>query len=104
MPFSPLNGLQDALKKKEASINKLERPYLSEDLKTIINQQLKVLEKNITDSAITRAQISFFDSASGQRALWAGSVLALDKENRQLLLDNNKTINIEDILDLEIFS
>lgn len=99
MPFSPLNGLQKALREKEESINKIERPQLSEDLIESINIKLKDLEKNITDSSISKAQISFFES--GKMTSWTGTVVGFNKELGKLQLEDNSAVNIEDIIELE---
>lgn len=101
IPFSPLNGLQKALREKERSVGLIIRPELSDEMKDDIDKKLKYLDRCISESRITKAQISFFNN--GRKNILKGPVEMIDRRSKRILIDH-QDLKFEDILEINVLA
>ncbi len=91
LPFSALNGFNEALKEKEIEI--VERKELSEEMIYEISNKLSMLEKGMT------VEIEYY--CNKQYIKQIGVVEKIDTIKKELIIDKN-SISFIDILILDI--
>lgn len=88
MPFSPLNGLDKALRKKELKIQKEREPELFDDFKELVNNQLNYLSQfNLNDHKII-GTAKYFENNQSKTVI--GKIKKIDNKNRFIVVDGTK--------------
>jgi len=99
-PFSALNGYDDMIKEK--TIVKDKKIYLTEDEKILLNNKLILLNQNIKNKP--NVVITYFDSDKRNSGIYKTIEVRLKKIDiisQQLILEDNKKILFENILDIK---
>ena len=91
MSFAALKGFEEALREKEKIVVK--KKTLSEDMKIVISNRLKLIEKN------DMVKVIYF--CSGEYLKIQGLVSKIDYTFQELMIVKNK-INFNDIYELRI--
>lgn len=92
-PFDALNGFHEALRLHKYNINKKERPILSEDQFTTMNVTLM-------ESLRNKSEIEIYYFEDGYIKNIFGHIKKIDYIFKNISLDNNIKIEIDDIVDL----
>lgn len=92
LPFSALNGLEEALERKRKEIEKEDRVFLSEEKEKEINTTLISLEKN------DRVRIKYHNGIKYETK--EGVVIKKNEVDETILLENEE-IYLSDIVSLE---
>lgn len=99
-PFSALTGYDDLLSSATKTYDK--KMTLSEDKKSIINDQLLHITKNIKTTPF--ATFVYFNRCNNQNVgkyiEVSGKVKKIDLSNKIIILTNNINIPIDDIIDI----
>ena len=99
-PFSALTGLENAVKETARFTEK--KKEIDEELKVILDNKLKIIQKQI----LNRPQITFTyyipdnKKEGGKYVEVTGNVYKIDIYNEEVLLENGIIIPINEIIDI----
>ena len=99
-PFAALSGYEDAV--IETARITTRRIYLSEEEKSIINEKLNIIDKNISNRP--QVTLTYFiqdkKKEGGSYISITGNVRKIDPISNQIILVDNKKINILDLINI----
>lgn len=100
MPFSPLNGLNKALRERELKLTYIEKPELFEEGKEKINRVLEEAYRVLEEGRDVYIEIVFFNGNNKEKI--KGNVKRIDKDNKVLSIEH-RILPFNNILDIVIF-
>lgn len=101
-PFSALTGYSDAIKETARITD--EKIELDENQKKIINSKLQII-KNKIDLKPTISLVCFKQDKKKQGGSYItikGTIKKIDIQNQKIIMDDNKKIDINDLIDIKI--
>ena len=102
-PFAALTGYDEAIKNSVIIPNK--KIILNEEEATIINDKLLIIDNNLNNNL--SVSITYFiydnDKKNGKYETINGTVRYIDKVNNLLILKDKTKINIDDIIDINLY-
>ena len=99
-PFAALKGYDSAIKEEARITSK--KIELDEELKTIINENIKLINNNIKEKP--KVIITYFipdnKKTGGSYETIIGNVKRIDNVNKFIVLTDNKRINFDNLLNI----
>lgn len=99
-PFAALKGYDSAIKEEAMTTSK--KIELDEELKTIINENIKLINNNIKEKP--KVIITYFipdnKKTGGSYETIIGNVKRIDNVNKFIVLTDNKRINFDNLLNI----
>ena len=99
-PYAALTGYEEEIH-ETARITK-EKIDISEDVKDIINNKIKLIQSNIKNSPIIKVQYFIPDARKdgGKYVETIGRVIKINSYKKLIVLDNEEEISIDKIIDI----
>ena len=100
-PFSALVGYEDEIKETSRLTN--ERIEIDDGLKSILNNKLNLINKNIKDKPLITFTYFVYDTkkSGGEYIKLTGNVKRIDESNNIVILYDNTKIPIKEIIDIK---
>lgn len=99
-PFAALKGYDSAIKEEARITSK--KIELDEELKTILNENIKLINNNIKEKP--KVMITYFipdnKRIGGSYETIIGNVKRIDNVNKFIVLTDNKRINFDNLLNI----